>query len=354
MHSNSASRILPFTPPTDSPQALEAWVAQAQVYGLCAEVIAEYLSSAARAVERHTGELSSRFVALAQSAREQSVQMRKLIEASGALEINGERVTLLEFVELFSTTLSDMVEKIVFISEKAILMVYELDGAMQSLGMIEDFIRRIQKINKQTNLLALNAMIESARAGSAGRGFAVVASEVKSVSAEIEKFTRDIEQAVRAVAKSLRATHDVIRMVATSDMTGNIVAREKLDVLLSGLVAQNRHASVIMEESAGVSDALSQHIAQAVVSMQFQDRNSQITENAVGALQMMLQHLRASPPGTQPDMSAATMATQAISAQFKLSEFKQAFLTTMAREGVVLSAPPEGQAPAPHDPVELF
>nr|MCR5347794.1 HAMP domain-containing protein [Fretibacterium sp.] len=60
----------------------------------------------------------------------------------------------------------------------------KLQGLVDSVDKITEFIGVITSIADQTNLLALNAAIEAARAGEAGRGFAVVAESVRKLAEE--------------------------------------------------------------------------------------------------------------------------------------------------------------------------
>ena len=60
----------------------------------------------------------------------------------------------------------------------------KLQGLVDSVDKISEFIGVITSIADQTNLLALNAAIEAARAGEAGRGFAVVAESVRKLAEE--------------------------------------------------------------------------------------------------------------------------------------------------------------------------
>ena len=60
----------------------------------------------------------------------------------------------------------------------------KLQGLVDSVDKIGEFIGVITSIADQTNLLALNAAIEAARAGEAGRGFAVVAESVRKLAEE--------------------------------------------------------------------------------------------------------------------------------------------------------------------------
>ncbi len=68
----------------------------------------------------------------------------------------------------------------------------KLQGLVDSVDKISEFISVITSIADQTNLLALNAAIEAARAGEAGRGFAVVAESVRKLAEESSRAAENV------------------------------------------------------------------------------------------------------------------------------------------------------------------
>ena len=81
--------------------------------------------------------------------------------------------------------------------------------------------------------------------------------------------------------KSVLDGFNVLKEVATTDMNANIMAKETLESLMRGLVKQSDESMKVMQESAASSKNISHSIQGMIVNLQFQDRNSQITENAV-------------------------------------------------------------------------
>ncbi len=289
---------------------------------LTVQLLLEQLPKVASLVECNALDLSERFRDLAQGAANQSKTVQHIVDMASALEVNGEMVPLKEFTTLFSNTLSDSVTKILFVSKMAMSMVYSLDRAIGSLRDIEDFVTDIQRINKQANLLALNANIEAKHAGESGQGFAVVAREMKAISKLISNLAVSMRQKISSVASSVHEAHTHLHDVATTDMSGNIMAKEKLDQLMESLIQQNQRFTEVLQQSASASQELSHTISRMVMNMQFQDRTTQSIQNMVSALAFLQKHLQALPEQTwQPEHMESLINS------FTLSDFKQAFLT---------------------------
>ncbi len=318
-----------------SPSAMERFALHSAVYAEMLDVIGGIMMHSAKTVEESTHDLNTTFAALASGAKSQAQQIQQIMDNSRELEVAGERFSVQEFMAIFGSTLTNLMEKIVFISEMSMRMVYHLDEASEHLDALESFVLKITKINKETNLLALNAAIEASRFGKAGKGFEVVAGEVKGVSQGIHALTMDMNKHIGAVAKSLRSSYDVTQKLATTDMTENIMAREKLEAMLGGLIVQNHHFSEVMQGAVDDSARISENISRAVIGMQFQDRNSQRIGNAVNGLRQAASHLRSIPWSYVHNDSEAESIVDGIAGQFTLSEFRKALLVKLVAQGIL-------------------
>lgn len=265
-------------PVTDQWLAIKAPVCNAL------EMLQELLPDAAKNVERASQELTDRFKKLAQSAGTQGDIVQDLVASIGSISLENKQVSLDEFIRLFSQTLDDSVSKMLFVSKKALSMVYSMDDAITNLQEIEKFSKKIQEINKQSNLLALNALIEAARAGAQGQGFAVVAEEVKKLASQVAALSDDMRKRTGIIMRSVTNGFDVLKEVATTDMNSNIQAKDTLEALMQGLLKQSESSMKIMKDSAHTSREISSSIQGMIVDLQFQDRNTQIIDNAAAII----------------------------------------------------------------------
>jgi methyl-accepting chemotaxis protein len=134
----------------------------------------------------------------------------------------------------------------------------------------------VASIAGQTNLLALNASIEAARAGEAGRGFAVVADAVRKLSNLSGETGKQISEKVEAVNAAIAATMktaDHYSKVDAETMSGaEATVHEVLERFRAAAAGLTESAAILQRESYGIRD----EIADVLVSLQFQDRVSQI------------------------------------------------------------------------------
>jgi methyl-accepting chemotaxis protein len=320
-------------------ELLRTWESSVNPIVQALKVLMARLPESSRSVEASTVEINQKFRTLAEGAKDQGEIIRKLMEMASSIDLNGEKVSYTDFADMFNSTLTDAVDKILFISKMAVSMVYSLDDAMNALSAVESFNGRIQAINKQTNLLALNATIESSRAGEAGKGFSVVANEVRMVSKQIADLSSEMRAKIGMVTNCVRDGYHKLKDVATTDMSASIVAKERLDMLLDGMMAQNDKFHGILKETAETSENIASSISGTITSIQFQDRNAQYIDNSVRGLQAIvsiIEQLRQSSQKVQvggPKAKVSKELVDIIAAQFLLSEFQQDYLSRLADLG---------------------
>ncbi|MEY2881003.1 MAG: methyl-accepting chemotaxis sensory transducer [Verrucomicrobiota bacterium] len=168
-----------------------------------------------------------------------------------------------------SATSRDLAQSVSHVSEGAHRTAALADSGRESLGKMEETMRRvtdaagginsrlavlndkaanigsvvttIAKVADQTNLLSLNAAIEAEKAGEYGRGFAVVATEIRRLADQSAAATVDIEQLVREIQSAVTA--GVMGMDKFSEEVRRGVAEvEKVATQLAQII-QNVQAS---------------------------------------------------------------------------------------------------------------
>lgn len=151
---------------------------------------------------------------------------------------------------------------------------------VESLSRMTDSLRTmaidVGKIAGQTNLLALNAAIEAARAGEVGRGFAVVADEVRklsTLSAESgKKIAETVETVNSAISSTLIASQEYARQDAAMVGNSEQIIATVLDKFERAATGLDHSAEVLRNES----QLIGAEVSDVLVSLQFQDRVSQM------------------------------------------------------------------------------
>ncbi|MBN8530477.1 MAG: hypothetical protein J0L97_01255 [Alphaproteobacteria bacterium] len=320
-------------PSTEEPFDMASFVTAA---GGVLRVLSQVLPESAVQVEDATRDLTSRFKLLAENANAQKDILQTLIDTIGFIEIEGRRVSMEEFITLFNATLDGAVQKLLTVSQNAVAMVEKMDTALANLQEIERFAKNIQDINKQTNLLALNANIEAGRLGDQGHGFRVVADEIKALSRKISTISLDMSSRTGTIMQNVEDSYHVLKEVAATDMQSNLAAKDTLGSLMQGLMRQSGESLRVMQSSADSSHNISQAIRTMIIDLQFQDRNTQVADNAVGMLCRCLNMLNVY--DAAPDSAALQKVVHTIASGITLGEIRARYLSLLSG-GASVAAP---------------
>jgi len=155
-------------------------------------------------------------------------------------------------------------------------MVHAIDDISSQMDVAFELLKDVSSIANQTNLLALNAAIEAARAGEAGRGFAVVADEVRKLSQHSNRFSDEIKMVVGKAQADISAAKTVVSDMASKDMTDTISAKTRVDEMLQSVEVYNKSIDQEITKISSVSDQISESVAVAVRSLQFEDVVTQV------------------------------------------------------------------------------
>ncbi len=149
----------------------------------------------------------------------------------------------------------------------------------------------VSSIASQTNLLALNAAIQAARAGDAGRGFSVVADEVRKLSRSSGDVGRKITETIESVNEAIVDTLTISRKFAKQDEQTLGNAKQ----IIASVLRRFTVAAAVLSDSEELlraeNNVINHEIADVFVSLQFQDRVSQILTLVVDDLHKLEQHL---------------------------------------------------------------
>jgi methyl-accepting chemotaxis protein len=223
----------------------------------CFAVLREELPYLTQIISGRTDKLLEEVAVLASIASLQRQQFSESAEQIQRIPYGDHTISLESFNQLFKDTLRESVQQILTTAKYAMEMVFTLKEATNQLYTLESFVTEIQNINRQTNLLALNATIEAMRAGEEGKGFTVVAEEVKSVSNTINQLSQSMHLKISDISTSIRNAFSTLSKVATTDMTDNLLAQEKLEKLMDGLLKQSHQMQDLLQQQVARSDTVS-------------------------------------------------------------------------------------------------
>ncbi len=323
-------------------ETLVQWVGFAEVQKRTLVGLQAELTHVAGVVETSTLELSTRFRELAESARTQSRRVEEIVGLAQSVVIDDEQVPLDEVVTSMQALITEMINNIVTLSKKAMSMVYLLDDVQEDAVALEASIADIDEINRQTNFLALNATIEAHRAGEAGRTFAVVANEVRHLSRSTSELADRMRGRVTAVVGGIRQGHDILRLIANTDMSPQMLAKERVDKTMESLVRQTNHFQSVLENAVASSDQISNNIGLMITGMQFQDLTKQQLEHvgdslsvvAAGLDDLVVKTRSLLPPDLNPRFPKEWL--DQLLERFTLGEVRQRFVRRMLLEGSAL------------------
>ncbi|TAN51240.1 MAG: hypothetical protein EPN21_07105 [Methylococcaceae bacterium] len=170
-------------------------------------------------------------------------------------------------------------------------MMSEIARLAQFTDELKKMAADVANIAEQTNLLALNAAIEAARAGPAGRGFAVVADEVRKLSNMSGETGKHISEKVGVISAAMVSTVQIAEKYAKQDEEmverSEAVIHKVLEEFSSAAAGLADSSSILQEESNGIRS----EIADMLVSLQFQDRVSQIMTQISDGIHKLHQEL---------------------------------------------------------------
>lgn len=273
------------TPVSDAAaMMLQKWLELSEVERRTFVALSRELIRSSDLVEVSTLDLSERFQDLAAIARGQVGQVDKIIGLAKSIEVDGEAVPIEDAMHQVEQVLVKVIGAILAVSKHAMRMVYALDQVAGDIEGSEQCVRQIDAINAKTRYLALNAAIEASRAGGAGGTFGVIAREMKDLSQEIATMSGAVNGRISAIRIGMQESHSVLREIATLDLSEHIMAKQQIDYLLVGIMAQNDAFKAALADTAQTSGDLTKTIGQLITGMQFQDRTKQHLAQVVDVL----------------------------------------------------------------------
>ena len=160
----------------------------------------------------------------------------------------------------------------------------QLKELASDTAVLKSMAEGVEKIASQTNLLALNAAIEAARAGEVGRGFAVVADEVRSLSIQSGETGRQITETINHFTASVENTMHQATVAMERDLLLEEEGSATIKTVLENLEWMTKGMSESSEILKNESVEIIAEVNEIIMSLQFQDRTSQILLHVIEGL----------------------------------------------------------------------
>ncbi len=238
--------------------------------------------------------------ALTQQFGGMSQRLKQAMDLSSTSSGDGLMSTLAESQKSLNDVLSELQQAL----QVSAALHEEVSAITHHVNNLQQMAADVGLIARQTNLLSLNAAIEAARAGESGRGFAVVAKEVRHLSQESARTAERIASVIGQVSEAM--AHANASHQAFSKQSDVIV--ERAGHTITGVVSRIEtlaHETLQSSESMlAEGQAIRAEIDQVLVSVQAQDRISQILEHTERDVHRLSAEIKSSPPSTTLDVDA--------------------------------------------------
>ena len=225
------------------------------------------LSSSNEQINSNIGELSN-------SAKETSVSVEHLEQATSAIEASAMQTSQLAQQAVAQSlegkaAVQDTIRGISGLQqliEQTHLAIQELGARSDAIGNI---VNVIAEIADQTNLLALNAAIIAAQAGEHGQGFAVVAGEIRNLAERTSISTKEIAEIIESLQQGTTAAVTAIEagsIRAHQEVDRSHAAGEALEKLYNSSLNSTEQITSIAQETQNQSEE-NRKITQAVIGI---------------------------------------------------------------------------------------
>lgn len=147
--------------------------------------------------------------------------------------------------------------------------------------------KEVESVSRATHLLALNASVEATRAGESGGGFAVVATEVRALAGQSRQVGMQIGRLVNQMQERINTVRGRVRRHDTDE--DEIVRQAELNAhaILAALIGSVASASSASRALRDSSKAVQDELENISVSLQSQDRLSQMLTAVTNDMQRM-------------------------------------------------------------------
>jgi len=143
-------------------------------------------------------------------------------------------------------------------------------------GELKAMAGAVSDLANQIKLVSLNAAIEAAWAGESGRGFAVIADEVRKLSTLSGDTGKQITARVDGVTEAIQGAVRIAERYADQDASAMRDSEQLIEGVLNAFRGAVEHLTQTATQFQHEGQAVQETVSGVIVSLQFQDRVSQI------------------------------------------------------------------------------
>jgi len=240
-------------------------------------VWAGQIESARQITDVSIQDLSQRFYGLSQRIQSTVTVSAKDEQDGGLLALLSEsQKQLSEITQLLQTS---MQQKQVLVNA-----IVELKSSAKEL---KDMAEVVSLIARETNMVAINAAIEAAHVGEKGRGFAVVADSVRRLSANAAKTGKQISERVHSVTNAINSTALLSKEFEEKDSALVLHTEQTIAQVVGKFGNAAKHIMESSEHLRSEGQYVSGEISNVLVSLQFQDRVTQMLSHVQNDLKKL-------------------------------------------------------------------
>lgn len=148
-------------------------------------------------------------------------------------------------------------------------------------GELKAMAGAVSDLANQIKLVSLNAAIEAAWAGEAGRGFAVIADEVRKLSTLSGDTGKQITSRVESVSHAIHGAVEIAERYADQDARAMQDSERLIEGVLNVFRGALDHLTQAATQFQQEGQAVQETVSGVIVSLQFQDRVSQILSHTM-------------------------------------------------------------------------
>ncbi|MBF0627698.1 MAG: methyl-accepting chemotaxis protein [Magnetococcales bacterium] len=248
-------------------------------------------------------------------------------------EADDSTISIRKFVSETDKILRTFVDHIILVSRQSMEMVHRIDALAGQMAEVVLLIKDINGIAEQTHVLSLNARIVAARAGQAGRSFAVVADEVRKLAGNSHNFSGKISEVIDHARENILATKEIIELMASKDMSFAIESKGRVDFMMEEVNAIDLFTAETIGKVAEITQEINMRVGIAVMSLQFEDMVTQLTQSMERKFVVLENLARMFPADIGPQSAAEIRAALAEQVELFDAADRQAVQQTSMDEG---------------------